>query len=127
MGLVAGIGTALVFAVAAIGAPEMLMRIYTSDVQVISEGSKYLRIVGLSYLFMAVTQVYLNIMRSIERVAVATLIYLISLLVNIGINALLIFGLYGAPKMGIVGAAIGTCVARITETILVLCYVIFPQ
>ena len=77
MGLVAGIGTALVFAVAAIGAPEMLMRIYTSDVQVISEGSKYLRIVGLSYLFMAVTQVYLNIMRSIERVAVATLIYLI--------------------------------------------------
>ena len=60
---------------------------------------------------MAVTQVYLNIMRSIERVAVATLIYLISLLVNIGINALLIFGLYGAPKMGIVGAAIGTLCA----------------
>lgn len=125
MGLVAGISTALVFAVAAIGAPEMLMRIYTSDVQVISEGSKYLRIVGLSYLFMAVTQVYLNIMRSIERVAVATLIYLISLLVNIGINALLIFGLYGAPKMGIVGAAIGTLCARITETVLVLCYAFF--
>ena len=125
MGLVAGIGTALVFAVAAIGAPEMLMRIYTSDVQVISEGSKYLRIVGLSYLFMAVTQVYLNIMRSIERVAVATLIYLISLLVNMGINALLIFGLYGAPKMGIVGAAIGTLCARITETVLVLCYAFF--
>ena len=101
------------------------MRIYTSDVQVISEGSKYLRIVGLSYLFMAVTQVYLNIMRSIERVAVATLIYLISLLVNIGINALLIFGLYGAPKMGIVGAAIGTLCARITETVLVLCYAFF--
>lgn len=74
---------------------------------------------------MAVTQVYLNIMRSIERVAVATLIYLISLLVNIGINALLIFGLYGAPKMGIVGAAIGTLCARITETVLVLCYAFF--
>ena len=125
MGLVAGLATAFVFAAAAIGAPEMLMRIYTADLQVISEGSKYLRIVGFSYLFMAVTQVYLNIMRSIERVAVATLIYLISLLVNIAINGLLIFGLYGAPKMGIAGAAIGTLCARMTETALVLCYAFF--
>lgn len=122
MGFVAGIGTAFIFAMAALSVPEMLMRIYTSDIQVINEGTKYLRIVGISYLFMAVTQVYLNIMRSIERVAVATLIYLISLLVNIGINALLIFGLLGAPKLGIVGAAIGTLCARITETVLVLCY-----
>lgn len=122
MGFVAGIGTAFIFAMAALSVPEMLMRIYTSDIQVINEGTKYLRIVGISYLFMAVTQVYLNIMRSIERVAVATLIYLISLLVNIGINALLIFGLLGAPKLGIVGAAIGTLCARITETVLVFCY-----
>lgn len=122
MGFVAGIGTAFIFAMAALSVPEMLMRIYASDIQVINEGTKYLRIVGISYLFMAVTQVYLNIMRSIERVAVATLIYLISLLVNIGINALLIFGLLGAPKLGIVGAAIGTLCARITETVLVLCY-----
>lgn len=125
MGLAAGLGTALVFALAALGIPETLMRIYTSDAEVIGEGAKYLRIVGLSYLFMAVTQVYLNIMRSIERVAVATLIYLISLLVNIGINGLLIFGLYGAPKMGIAGAAIGTLCARITETALVLGYAFF--
>ena len=54
------------------------MRIYTSDPEVIAEGVKYLRIVGFSYVFMAVTQVYLNIMRSIERVMVATFIYLIS-------------------------------------------------
>lgn len=127
MGFVAGIGTAFIFAVAALSAPEMLMRIYASDIQVINEGTKYLRIVGISYLFMAVTQVYLNIMRSIERVAVATLIYLISLLVNIGINALLIFGLLGAPKLGITGAAIGTLCARITETVLVLCYAFFKN
>lgn len=122
MGLAAGLVTAVVFAVAALFIPGALMRIYTSDPEVIAEGVKYLRIVGCSYLFMAVTQVYLNIMRSIERVVIATVVYSVSLLVNVGLNALLIFGLLGFPAMGIKGAAIATLCARITETALVLGY-----
>lgn len=93
--------------------------------EVIAEGIKYLRIVGFSYVFMAVTQVYLNIMRSIERVMVATFIYLISLLMNIVVNAVLIFGLFGFPVMGVRGAAIGTLCARAAETVMVLVYAIF--
>lgn len=122
MGLSAGILVAAVFTLFACLMPEVLMRIYTSDTIVISEGAKYLRIVGMSYLFMAVTQVYLNIMRSIERVVVATVVYFVSLFVNIIINAVLIFGLLGAPRLEIAGAAVGTLCARITETILVLLY-----
>lgn len=122
IGLTAGILVAAVFTVLAFFIPETLVRIYTSDEAVIAGGAKYLRIVGLSYIFMAVTQVYLNIMRSIERVVVATVVYFISLFVNIIINAVLIFGLFGAPRLEIAGAAIGTLCARITETILVLLY-----
>ncbi len=122
MGLTAGILVAAVFTVLAFFIPETLMRIYTSDAAVVTEGAKYLRIVGLSYMFMAVTQVYLNIMRSIERVVVATVVYFVSLFVNIIINAVLIFGLFGAPRLEIVGAAAGTLCARITETALVLLY-----
>ena len=114
MGLSAGLIVAVVFAGAALGMPE-----------VIAEGVKYLRIVGFSYVFMAVTQVYLNIMRSIERVMVATFIYLISLLMNIVVNAVLIFGLFGFPVMGVRGAAIGTLCARAAETVMVLVYAIF--
>ncbi len=122
MGLSSGILVAAVFTVLAFFIPDTLMRIYTSDAVVVTEGAKYLRIVGLSYLFMAVTQVYLNIMRSIERVVVATVVYFISLFVNIIINAVLIFGMFGAPRLEIVGAAIGTLCARITELVLVLLY-----
>lgn len=127
MGLSGGILIAAVFTALALIIPDRLMHIFTSDPIVIQEGAKYLRIVGMSYMFMAVTQVYLNILRSIERVVVATVIYFISLLVNICINAILIFGLFGAPRLEIVGAAIGTLSARITETALVLLYAHFKN
>ncbi len=127
MGLSGGVAIAAVFTVLALVLPEQLVGIFTSDDAVIVEGAKYLRIVGLSYVFMAVTQVYLNIMRSIERVVVATVVYFVSLLVNIVINAVLIFGLFGAPRLEIVGAAIGTLCARITETVMVLLYARFQN
>lgn len=118
---------AVIFLAAALFIPHRLMGIFTNDPQVIKEGVVYLRIVAWSYLFMAVTQVYLNIMRSIERVVIATIVYSVSLATNVVINALLIFGLAGFPKMGIAGAAIGTLISRMTEMVLVLLYAHFKN
>lgn len=125
MGMTVGVGTALVFFLAAQICPEALMKIYTSEPEVIVEGVKYLRIVSFSYIFIAMTQVYLYIMRSIERVVIATVVYSTSLGVNVVLNALLIFGLFGFPKMGIAGAAIATLTARVAEFCIVVWYAVF--
>ena len=61
-------------------------------------------------------------MRSVERVVVSTVVFLVSLLANIALNALFIFGLLGLPAMGIAGAALATACARLIELILVLVY-----
>lgn len=117
-----GVAVAAVFALLAGLAPGLLLRIFSNDPAVVAQGVRYLRVVAPSYLLMAVTQVYLYIMRSVERVLIATLVYACSLLVNIGVNALLIFGLFGAPRLGAAGAAAGTLVARFVELLLVMYY-----
>lgn len=122
MSLTIALGVAFVFTTAAVLIPGTLMKIYTSDPEIIAEGIKYLRIVGFSYLFMAFTQVYLNIMRSIERVVVATIVYFVSLVLNIIFNGIFIFGMFGCPAMGIRGAALATLIARIAEMMIVLIY-----
>ena len=84
-----GVSCAALFTIVAEIIPEVLLHIYTSDPAVIAEGVKYLRIVALSYVLMAATQVYLYIMRSIEQVVIATVVYSASLICNVLVNALL--------------------------------------
>ena len=112
----------IIFTMAVLLFPRPIMKIFTSEEAVITEGIQYLKIVGLSYIFMAITMIYLNIMRSVERVIISTVVYLISLIINVILNAVFIFGLFGLEPMGIRGAALATLIARITEFIIVWFY-----
>ena len=95
--------------------PHILMRIFTNDVNLITAGIPYLRMVSFSYLFMSFSQVYLCAMRSIERVNFSTVTNAVALILNIILNAVFIFGLFGAPKLGIIGVALATVIARGVE------------
>ena len=108
-----------VFTIVTLLFPRVIMHILTNDAEVIAEGGKYLQIVGISYVIMAVNIVYLNIMRSVERVKISTVVYLTGLIVNVIINAVLIFG---KPQMGIRGAAVGTVAAITVELVMVILY-----
>ncbi len=109
-----------VLAVGALTVPAALMRIYTNDEVLISIGAGYLRIIGVSYICMSFSQVYLCALRSMERAPLSTLISTTTLLMNIVLNAVFIFGIGGAPKLGVMGVAIGTVTARIAELLLCL-------
>ena len=105
--------------------PVPIMHIFSSEADVIQQGAEYLRIIAFSYIFTTITIIYLNIMRSVERVLIATVVYLASLLTNIILNSILIFGMFGLKPMGIQGAALATLIARILELVLVWLYATF--
>lgn len=92
--------------------PGLLMQIFTSDKVLIATGIDYLRVVSFSYLFMGISQMYLCTMRTIERVIFATITNGSALCLNILLNAVLIFGWFGLPQMGIIGVALATTIAR---------------
>lgn len=104
--------TGFLFTAAACMIPQLLMRIFTPDPELIRLGAGYLRIVSLSYILNAVSMSYLCIMRNSGRTGVASVVVSIGVVVNIALNGILIFGLFGAPKMGIQGAALATVITR---------------
>ena len=115
----------LIFMLGSFFFPAQLMRIFTDEPEIIAEGVKYLQIVAFTYPMVALSMTYLNLIRSIEKVMISTVIYALSLVLNFAVNAVLIFGLFGAPRLGIVGAAIGTLCARALELVIMLWYAYF--
>ena len=112
MGLIICMGISTAVTILSLVCPEGLMRIWTNDTELIRYGAKYLRFVSLSYFFAGISQPYLTIMKSCERIRLSTVISAVTLGINVILNAVLIFGLLGSPAMGITGAAIATSVSR---------------
>ncbi|MCQ2241672.1 MATE family efflux transporter [Treponema sp.] len=112
----------LIFSIAAAFFPQLLMKIFTADESLIQTGSQYLRAVSLSYVCFSISQVFQAGLKSIERVKIVTIMTTTALLLNICLNAVFIFGLFGCPKMGIVGVGIATTISRIIEMVFCIVY-----
>ena len=104
-----------VFAIVTAVFPGQIMTIYTNDVDVIHEGSRYLRVTALIFLPHGLSLVMANIVRAIGNAKLGLVISAISFVVNIGCNYIFIFGALGAPALGVMGAAVGTLCARVVE------------
>lgn len=112
----------LIFTLSALFIPNIMMKVFTNDPELIDIGSSYLRVVAFSYLFWSITEVYMSTLRSVERVTVCTVLNVGAFVINIILNAVFIFGLFGAPRLGAAGVALGTTLSRFC--VLVGCIII---
>lgn len=104
-------------ALAAFTIPQRMLLLFTSDQELIAIGSSYIRIMGITYLCWGVTEIYLAILRSIGRVTISMALNMLAFGLNILLNAVFIFGLFGAPKLGVTGVAIATASSRLIQLI----------
>lgn len=109
--------SSLVFSATALLIPQHMMRLFTNDSELITVGASYLRCMSVAYLCWGVIEIYMSVLRSIGRVTICTILSVIAFSINILLNAIFIFGLFDAPKLGAMGVAIATSVSRLIELI----------
>lgn len=104
-----------VFFLASLFAPSLLMRIFTPEAGLISRGVEYLRIVSASYLFTGISQVYLCILKNTGCAVKSMIVGSSAVVINLFLNAALIYGLWFFPEMGVAGAALATSISKLIE------------
>lgn len=124
IGLKIALGTGLLFTLAGFFLPEKLLSLLCNEGPVVAEGVRYMRIVCFSYLFYSASTVLLATMRSVENVHIGMGVSVMALVVNVILNYALIFGRLGCPRMGVQGAALATLIARASELIVTLVFVL---
>ena len=118
-----GVIVSFLFTACAMLFPEFVMERFSRDPEVINYGVQYLRIIGLSYTVTSVSFSFGFSCRSIGEAKVPMYVSAIALGINTILNYALIFGNFGAPAMGVQGAAIATVIARCVELVLMLVFV----
>ena len=101
-----------IFAVLALCFPEIVMRLYTDKPSIQQVGREYLRIAGLSYPLMVCTMGMAVLLRCTGQVQIPLKASVVSVITNIGLNYVLIFGHLGMPALGVRGAAMATVIAQ---------------
>lgn len=115
IGLRFSVGMTIPVSALAVLAPELMMKLFTDDAELIALGAGYLRIMSISYLCWSITEIYFSVLRSMGRVMICTVLNVMAFALNIALNAVFIFGFFGMPKMGAVGVGLATALARVLE------------
>lgn len=109
----------IIFGSLALFAPEFVMGLFTNDTATIQLGIPYLKIASVSYFMMALSLPLANAMRAVDAALIPLAVTGSALLINTGLNYTLINGHFGAPALGVSGAAIATSTARVVEMLVI--------
>ena len=124
IGIKFGFAAGLIFFVLSFVMPHGLLSVFTKDETVIAEGMRYLRIMCWTYLLFSVSNSLMYALQSVETAMIGTIMSLSTIVINFCLNYVLIYGSFGAPELGIRGAAIATLVSRTVELIIILIYIL---
>lgn len=111
---------AFIFCGLATLAPEAVMRLYTDKESIRQVGTEYLRIVGFAYPLMVFSMAMAALLRSTERVRIPLYGSIVTVITNVTLNWILIFGHLGAPAMGVRGAALATVCSQLLGIVVVI-------
>ncbi len=104
--------------------PAQVLRLITPNQELVDLATSYIQIVGFSYILNGVSSIYAGVQRSTEFPAFGMLLYGVSMCVNTFLNYVLIFGKFGAPAMGVTGAAAATLISRVVEFAVAVVFVL---
>ncbi|MCR5311105.1 MAG: MATE family efflux transporter [Lachnospiraceae bacterium] len=116
---------ASLFALATFFIPNLIMRTYTDEAPIIKDGIRYLRYSVVTYYFVGLSLVVTIVLRSVGQVLFPLFVSIGAFFVNLIMNYVLIFGKFGAPRLEVAGAALGTLIARVFEFVMIVGYLLF--
>lgn len=122
-----GVGMAAIMFACALFFPAQLLGMLTNDTAVIVEGVAYLKIICYTYIIFTATNILTASLRAIGIVKIGYIISASTLCINMGLNYCFIYGNFGAPAMGIRGAAVATLVSRCVEFVIVAFYLKYKE
>mgnify|MGYP004463113741 CR=1 FL=1 len=99
---------------------QNVLRLFINDTDIIKMADLYWKLMVLTLLPGTLISLYSALLRCIGKVNIPLVISILSILCNLILNYILIFGKFGLPSFGVFGAAIGTIVAKIIEAILIV-------
>lgn len=105
------------------GLSQEIMSIFTEDESVKEIGSGFLKVLAIGYLPIVIIALYSSALRSIGNVKLPMYTGLVSVFINTFFNWVLIYGNFGFPEFGALGAAYATVIARFVEVVLLVVYV----
>ncbi|WP_418681142.1 MATE family efflux transporter [Agathobaculum sp.] len=109
------------------GWPNQILSLLSNDPAVIAEGAKYFSIIRYTYVIFTITNILVASLRSIGVVRIGYMISGSTLVINVCLNYLLIYGNLGFPEMGVRGAACATLIARCVELIIVIWFLKYRE
>lgn len=107
--------------------PSQIMGLLIPDKEVIYYGTGYLKLIALTFIMTGISQAFNTVLRSCNRAFEPLLVSIIAFFTNVFFNYVFIFGKFGAPALGVRGAAVGTIIARLVEIVILTGFVAFKR